>query len=236
MRRFATLGQAVVIAGTLYASPFALTSTARAQAACMEGRLEVFGGYCCWPGQTATAEGRCTGPPRCPGGLVAAGADCVAPAGGSVHAAPAYGGTSDGSFRRAAPPRTDNEVDGARLGGGIAFILIGWVGSGITATIGGSTGTSASSGFGGYSLPSLPSWPFGWLPVLHPFAALNANGTWGIIAGVVGGISALMEIFGLIFAVTGQIGNPRVAATRTGWGVRLGAPSADGGLSLALTF
>ena len=72
--------------------------------------------------------------------------------------------------------------------------------------------------------------------MLHPLAALNASGSWGAIAGIVGGISAAMELARLVMAIVGQIGAPRATPPTAGWSLRLGAPSADGGLSLALAF
>jgi len=65
--------------------------------------------------------------------------------------------------------------------------------------------------------------------------ALNATGSWGTVAGVVGAISSGMEIAGLIMAIIGQIGS----APEPGIGdfsFRLGAPNADGGVSAVLSF
>lgn len=195
---------------------------------CAEGRVAVDMGYCCWPGQHASEDGRCLGPPRCPPGLVAEGADCV----GSMASASSSTMRSDGSFRA---ERTDapvgNRIDGGLLGGGITLILVGWLGTGITDTIGGGQTSYTGSGFGGYRA-ALPLWPFGWLPILHPLAVIDSSGSWGGLAAVVGTIGAALEISGLIMAVLGAIGHP-VPAPR-GWGARLGAAGADGGLTLEL--
>lgn len=188
-------------------------------------------GYCCWPGQHAGDDGRCLGPPRCPGSLVAAGSDCVA-ARASGSSGSAVG--RDGSFDSLASPAR-NTVDGGLLGGGITLILLGWLGSAITDTIGGAQVNTC--GFvSGRSVPcaALPAWPFGWIPVLHPFAAINASGTWGGVAAVVGSLGAALEIGGLIMAIVGTIGHgpPAPGQLRT----RLGASGADGGLTVELDF
>ncbi len=196
---------------------------------CIEGRVLVDGGYCCWPAQHASAEGHCLGPPRCPAGLAAAGADCVAPT-ASASIAPTADDGSFASTRAQAPVR--NQVDGGLLGGGITLILLGWLGNGITDTIGG--GQVNYSGSRGGVRAALPSWPFGWLPILHPLAALNSDGTWGGIAAVVGTIGALLEITGLIMAIAGSIGHPPAVLRRLG--VRLGTAGADAGVSFELTF
>lgn len=197
--------------------------------ACTEGRVQVDGGYCCWPAQHASADGRCLGPPRCPAGLAAAGADCVAPT------APAAGPVAgrDGSFaslRAESPPR--NQVDGGLLGGGITLIILGWLGNGVTDTLGGGQ-VNYSGSRTGYRA-ALPLWPFGWVPILHPFAAINSDGTWGGVAAVVGTIGALMEISGLIMAIAGAIGHAPV--TLRSVGLRFGTAGADAGLSFDLAF
>ena len=44
---------------------------------CAGGRAATADGYCCWPGQRFDPSVRqCAGPPRCPPGLAAIGADC----------------------------------------------------------------------------------------------------------------------------------------------------------------
>ncbi len=95
------------------ASAAAATQPAPPEAAsnCVDGRVAVDGGYCCWPGQRFDdAAGRCVGPPRCPSGLAAAGAECVrtaappapvpTPPSPQVSApAPSWGGSSGGAPR-----------------------------------------------------------------------------------------------------------------------------------------
>jgi len=65
--------------------------------------------------------------------------------------------------------------------------------------------------------------------------ALGSYGTWGPVAGIIGGISAGMELAGLINAIVGQIGSPAepIAGNFT---LRVGAPNADGGVSGVLSF
>lgn len=196
---------------------------APAAAACMEGRVAVAGGYCCWPGQSVSTDGRCGGPPSCPAGRVASGAEC-APVATPAYTPAGYGVMRDGSFESSERPREPegNQVREGLLAGGITLILVGWLGSGITVTIGG----AGSVG-----------WPFGWLPLLHPLAAVGtSDGTWGLVAGIVGGVSVGMEIAGIIMAIVGQIGSPREPASASGFSFRLGAPNADGGVSGVLTF
>lgn len=122
---------------------------------------------------------------------------------------------------------------GSVLAGGITLILVGYLASGITGTIGGSL-DEFDNGCR-CRLPALPSWPFAWVPFLHPFMALGGVNSWGTVAGVVGAISSGMEIAGLIMAVVGQIGSAPEPAIGD-FSFRLGAPNADGGVSGVLTF
>ncbi len=199
-------------------------ATAR-PSACAEGRVAVSGGYCCWPGQWVTAEGRCSGPPRCPGGLVASGAECIA---ALSSPAPAVYGDSYGSARDD-PNLGPNQVRLGLLSGGIALFLGGYAFSAIMGTYGGMQGSLTSYG------SALPSWPFAWIPFLHPLMPLGSSGTWTPVSGIVGAASTAMEIAGLVMAIIGQIGSaPEPSVGHLSF--RLGAPDADGGVSGVLSF
>ena len=187
---------------------------------CAQGRIRVEMGYCCWPSQHASAEGRCLGPPRCPAGLVASGADCVSPTGSHFDV---------GAGRRRLPPPGGNQADGGLLGGGIALLLVGWVGTGITYTIG---GQQAVFGRIGSVRPALPLWPFGWIPIFPLVGVIDSAGSWTLIAGIVGAIGTLLEISGLLMAIAGAAGHPRTPPQR--WGVRVGAIGADAGITFEL--
>lgn len=119
------------------------------------------------------------------------------------------------------------------LAGGITLILVGYLGSAITGTIG---GTAQAYHYGCHcTLPALGAWPFAWVPFLHPFMAINSIGSWGMVAGIAGAISAGTELAGLIMAIVGQIGGPAEPSTGN-FTLRFGAPDSDGGLSGVLTF
>ena len=213
---------AVMVSGWLGSA-----AVARAQTACVEGRVAVDHGYCCWPGQHATEAGACLGPPECPGALVASGAQCVV----RLSAEPEE---TTGRLVDTGPRR---EVDTELLGWGIGLIVVGWLGGGITETGSGVRGPYV--GYAGYEdrlVEHLPAWPFGWIPVLHPLAAIGAGGFEAFVAGLVGSVGALMEIGGVVMAVLGQLGHEVPEAGTDPVALRIGAPGAEGGLSLEVQF
>jgi hypothetical protein len=185
---------------------------------CAEGRIAVEGSYCCWPGQHATAEGLCIGPPICPAGLVAEGSGCrpsatppIPPVAPAAPVATFHVPFADEPAPTSGPRR---EVRTGLLAGGIAMFLGGWLGAGITFSP---------------NLPSAPFAAFGWVPFAHLGVAFD--GGFSGLAITIGAVATTMEIVGLAMAVAGQIG--REVDTDV---VRLGAPGADAGLTLALPF
>jgi len=129
--------------------------TAHAQE-CAPGRVLTADGYCCWPAQHwSTERARCEGPPACPSPLMAAGDDCLEPSGigtpqppsGSFVGAPdpSYGGALEATQPTGPPgafwpsssspppgglnPHPVAAVDEGIVGGGIALLGAGYVGS-----------------------------------------------------------------------------------------------------------
>jgi hypothetical protein len=189
---------------------------------CAEGRVSV-DGYCCWPGQTFdAAAGRCSGPPMCPTGRVASGAECVPVVEPAAPAAPT------------AAPAATRSADVGLIAAGATLIGVGYLGAVVTSVVMGQQ--TASAGFGA-RVQAVPNWWVGFFPLVHAAAASGACcGSYDlpvIIAGIAG---AAMEIGGTVLLVLGIIGHEQEPAGITAGPVRLqlGARGADAGLSVEL--
>jgi len=168
--------------------------------------------------------GQCLGPPSCPIGRAAAGVECVALAAAATPSEPA----------------AIREPDGALLGAGIALIVVGYLGAVITDTVAGtSTANIPSPPCIGYCRgPAAPNWGFGFLPLLHPAAGIDAYEPFRTIVFVVSSIGTALEITGLVLAILGQIGRVRTPSSLAAGEARLrwSAPGTQGGMSFELAF
>lgn len=184
---------------------------------CEGGRVAVSGGYCCWPGQTFDlASNRCAGPPVCPDGLQASGAECVE-AGRQSR--------DDGSFESAGRPA--RHVDGGLIGAGVALIAVGYLGAAITGIV---MGQQTSRG-----VQVIPNWWVALIPVAHPFAAVGACTSCGTfdIPMIIGGVGGtVLELVGTLLLVLGVVGHEDEPARGPGLTLRPSAPFADLGFSV----
>lgn len=166
---------------------------------CRDGQVRTEDGYCCWPGQDFdVAQDRCVGAPVCPTGYVGSGSDCVLRA-------------MDPANDHA--PRTipERESDGGLIGGGVAFIGVGYLGAAITAII---LGQQEGRDTLGVRRPVMPNWWAGFFPLVHATAAIGACcGSYDammVVGGIIGGV---FEVVGTILVVLGAIGHERTSAT-----------------------
>lgn len=242
-------GLAVIVA-------FCVPDVARAQ--CAGGRTvePATQGRCCWSGQHWDGA-RCAGPPTCPAGMGAAGDECVPTAG----ATPAFGagGLSSGltapsaeqtataaaSIMPDAPPRGPTGLrhprrgthpDWEALGGGIVFLVVGYVAALVPSLASSLEQTCWVTPSGAWDCEPAATWPFALIPFLHQLAAIDATYRDGAMT-MIGPIPGLtFELIGLLLALTGGLRSYPHLEGQAGVRFVPSAPGADAGASIEARF